>query len=43
MSKDIDNFVCPHCQAGGISPLSASFVPNLAPVFPEVGSNPIPE
>jgi hypothetical protein len=43
VSKDIDNFVCPHCQADGISPLSASFVPNLAPVVPEIASNPISE
>jgi hypothetical protein len=32
VSKKIDNFVCLHCEAGGTSPLSASFVPNLAPV-----------
>jgi hypothetical protein len=43
VSKDIDNFICPHCQAGGISPLSASFEPNLAPVLPETAPNPISE
>jgi hypothetical protein len=35
-SKDIDSFICPNCQSGGISPLSASFVPNLAPVLPPI-------
>jgi hypothetical protein len=43
VSKDIDTYICPHCQAGGISPLSASFVPNLAPVLPAIGSGPILE
>jgi hypothetical protein len=43
VSKDIDTYICPHCQAGGILPLSASFVPNLAPVLPAIDSGPIPE
>ena len=36
VSKAISSFICPHCQAGGISPLSASFVPTLAPVLPQL-------
>jgi hypothetical protein len=43
VSKDIESFICPHCQAGGILPLSASFVPNLAPVLPTIGSGSIRE
>ncbi len=42
VSKDY-YFICPHCQAGGISPLSASFVPNLVPLSNDVGSHPIQE
>jgi hypothetical protein len=36
VSKAISSFICPHCQAGGFSPLSASFVPTLAPVLPQL-------
>ncbi len=43
VSKAISSFICPHCQAGGFSPLSASFVPTLAPVLPPIEEGPIPE
>ena len=43
ISKDIDSFICSHCQVGGFSPLSASCVPNLAPVLPPIEAGPIPE
>jgi hypothetical protein len=43
VSKNIETFICPHCQADGISPLLASFVPNLAPVLTPIGSGPNPE
>jgi hypothetical protein len=43
VSKDVDTFVCPHCEAGGFSPLSPLFVPNLAPALPKVVIAPILE